>query len=109
MNPLRLAGFAFVVALMLPLSTEITVANLSAAEMADTDGVMMNGGRMFTIQHGKPEAPLDHDMMMSDGTKVKPDGTVQRKSGLETRLRSGQIIMLDGRIMGGGKAAAMCR
>lgn len=112
MNPIRLAGFAFVIALTLPLSNEITAANLSAAEtadIADIDGVIMNGGKMLTIQHGKSDAPLDHDMMMSDGTKVKPDGTVQRKSGLETRLRSGQVIMLDGHIMDGGKAAAMCR
>ena len=108
MNPIRLAGFAFVVALTLPLSIENTAVNLSAAETSEMDGVMMNGGKMFTIQHGKPDAPLDHDMIMSDGTEVRRDGTVKRKPGLDKRLRDGQVIMLDGHIMGGGKAAAMC-
>jgi hypothetical protein len=74
---------------------------------ADMDGVMMSGGRMMTMQEGKPMGPMDHQMTMSNGTTVMPDGTVKMKDGTQTQMKDGQMMMMDGHIMEGGKAMGM--
>jgi len=45
---------------------------------------------------------------MSDGTMVEVDGTVKSKDGKEFHLQNGEIILMDGHLMEGGKAAPMC-
>jgi hypothetical protein len=50
---------------------------------------------------------MDHDVTMSDGTVVSVDGTVKTKDGKTFHLRDGEMIMMDGHLMRGGKPAAM--
>jgi hypothetical protein len=99
MNRLRPAASALAIAIT--LGSAIALAG-------DMDCVKMSGGKMLTMQSGKPDSPMDHEMTMSDGTVVAPDGTVRFKDGKAMQLKNGEIVMMDGHIMRGGKAAAMC-
>jgi hypothetical protein len=38
---------------------------------------------------------------------VSSDGTIKSKGGREFRMRNGQVMMMDGHLMKGGKAAGM--
>jgi hypothetical protein len=78
-----------------------------AAAAADMDGVMMHGGKMMMMKAGHPATAMDHEVTMSDGTKVEVDGTVKSKDGTEFHLQDGEMIMRDGHLMKGGKAAPM--
>jgi len=76
---------------------------------ADMDGVMMSGGKMMMMRAGQPATAMDHEVKMSDGTIVSVDGTVKPENGREFRLQNGEMIMMDGHLMKGGKAASMGR
>jgi hypothetical protein len=60
------------------------------------------------VQQGKPTTAVDHEMKMSAGSTLRPDGTVVRKDGTEVNMQNGDVIMPDGHIMHGGKATPMC-
>ena len=75
---------------------------------ADTDGVMMHDGKMMMMKAGHPATAMDHAVTMSDGTIVEVDGTVKSKDGKTFLLQNGEIILMDGHLMKGGKAAPMC-
>lgn len=95
------------------LTVSIAIAGLClslaapAANTADMDGVMMSGGKMVMMHQGKPAGPMEHQITMSNGTTVDPDGTVKMKDGTQTQMKNGEMIMMDGHIMEGGKAMAM--
>ena len=72
------------------------------------DGVMMHGGKMMMMKAGHPATAMDHEVIMSDGTKVEVDGTVKPKDGKIFHLQDGETILMDGHLMRGGKAAPMC-
>ena len=54
-----------------------------APAAADMDGVMMHGGKMMMMKAGRPATAMDHEVTMSDGTKVEVDGTVKSKDGTD--------------------------
>ena len=83
----------------------LTFALVAAA--ADMDGVMMSAGKMMMMKAGHPATPMDHEVVMSDGTTVEVDGTVKSRNGTEFHLQDGEMIMMDGHLMKGGKAASM--
>jgi len=93
-----------VVAFAIALAAGLAAA--AAANAGDMDGVKMSAGRMIVVK-GDKRTPLDHEMTMANGTKVEPDGTINFTGGQQTHLENGQMIMNDGQIMRGGKAAAM--
>ncbi len=74
---------------------------------ADMDGVMMHDGKMMMMKAGRPATAMDHDVTMSDSTIVSVDGTVKTKDGKEFHLQNGEMIMMDGHLMKGGKPAQM--
>jgi major membrane immunogen (membrane-anchored lipoprotein) len=74
---------------------------------ADMDGVMMHDGTMMMMKAGHPATAMDHEVTMSDGTVVSVDGTVKSKDGKTFHLQDGEMIMMDGHLMKGGKAAPM--
>ena len=76
--------------------------------IADMDGVMMHDGKVMMMKAGHPATAMDHEVTMSDGTIVEVDGTVKSKDGKNFLLQNGEIIMMDGHLMKGGKAAPMC-
>jgi hypothetical protein len=80
-------------------------ANARAA--ADMDGVMMRGGKMMMMKAGHPATAMDHEVTMSDGTKVEVDGTVKPKDTKIFHLQNGEMILMDGHLMKGGKADLM--
>ncbi len=100
MSRVRLIAFA----LAASMASGLTAANLRAA---DIDGVMMSEGKMMVMTQGTPATALDHEMTMSDGSRVEPDGTVKTSDGKEIHLVDGEIIMMDGHVMRGGNPAAM--
>ena len=53
---------------------------LVALAAADMDGVMMHDGKMMMMKAGHPATAMDHEVTMSDGTKVEVDGTVKSKT-----------------------------
>ena len=70
----------------------------------DTLCVSMHHGKMMMMENGKPTVLLKESMTMSNGTVVVPDGTLRMKDGTLTRMKEGQMIMLDGHLMQGGKS-----
>ena len=90
------------------IASALAFFSISNSSAADMDGVMMSGGRIVLMQNGKPSTVLEHELTLQDGSTLKPDGTVLRKDGSVIHLQQGQVIMLDGHIMQGGKATPMC-
>jgi hypothetical protein len=89
------------------LLASIFLFSLFATAAAGMDGVMMHGGKMMMMKAGRPATAMDHEVTMSDGTKVEVDGTVKSKDGTEFLLQDAEMIMMDGHLMKGGKAAPM--
>ena len=85
----------------------LLVQSPAALFAADMDGVMMHDGKMMMMNAGRPATAMDHEVAMSDGTIVGVDGTVRRKDGQEFHLQNGEMIMMDGHLMKGGKPARM--
>ena len=79
----------------------------TAPSAADMDGVMMHGGKMMMMKAGHPAIAMDHEVTMSDGTKVEVDGSVKSKDGKIFHLQNDEMIMMDGHLMKGGKATTM--
>ena len=86
------------------LCASLFASRLMAAEM---HGVMMKDGKMVMMMDGKATGPMEHEMTMSDGTKVMTDGMVKMKDGKEMHMKDGQMMMMDGKMMEGGKAMEM--
>jgi uncharacterized protein DUF6799 len=82
--------------------------SLVAPAAADMDGVMMHDGKMMMMKAGHPDSVIDHEITLSDGAIVELDGTVKSKDGKIFHLQNGEIIMMDGHLMKGGKAVPMC-
>jgi hypothetical protein len=92
------------------LAAILTLSMLVTAPVAaDMDGVMMSRGKMMMMKAGKPATAMDHAVTMSDGTTVGVDGVVRSKDGKEFRLQNGEMIMMDGHPIKGGKAASMAQ
>ena len=85
----------------------VLVLLFAAPAIADMDGVMMHDGKMMMMKAGHPATAMDHEVTMSDGTIVEVDGTVKPKNAPEFHLQNGEMIMMDGHLMKGGKAASM--
>ena len=75
-----------------------------AARVEAAEGIMMKDGKMMMMKDGKATGPMDHEMSMTDGCKVMPDGTMKMKDGKEMHMKEGQMMMMDGTMMEGGKA-----
>ena len=82
------------------LSVSFLAAHVMAAEK---DGVMMKGGKMWRLQDGKEIGRMDRETTLSNGTKVAMNGKMMMKDGKESQLQEGQTIMLDGKLIEGGK------
>ena len=80
---------------------------LVAPAAADMDGVMMHDGKMMMMKAGHPATAMDHEITLSDGAIVEIDGTVKSKDGKIFHLQNGEMILMDGHLMKGGKAAPM--
>ena len=78
-----------------------------ASHAAQAEGVMMRNGKMMLMKHGKAARPMDEDITLGNGTVISSDGTIKSKGGREFRMRNGQVMMMDGHLMKGGKAAGM--
>ena len=75
----------------------------SSVVAAEKDGVMMKDGKMWRLQDGKEIGRMDREMTLSNGTKVAMNGKMMMKDGKEMQLQEGQTIMLDGKLIEGGK------
>jgi hypothetical protein len=76
---------------------------------AGMDGIIMQGGKMMTMKAGKAIDPMTANMTMSNGAIVMPDGTVKLPDGQEDHIKDGQMMMMDGTIMDGGKPKPMMK
>jgi len=74
---------------------------------ADIDGIMMEHGKMMLMKMGKPAGPMPSDITMSNGTKVTIAGLIIMRDGTKLEMKDGQMMLMDGKIMQGGKAAGM--
>jgi len=76
---------------------------VSSGMAVEKDGVMMRDGKMWRLQDGKEIGRMDRETTMSNGTKVMMNGKMMMRDGKELQLQEGQIMMLDGKLMEGGK------
>ena len=83
----------------------LSVSFLASPVMAtEKDGVMMRDGKMWRLQDGKEIGRMDRETTMANGTRVMMNGKMMMKDGKEGQLQEGQIMMLDGKMIEGGKA-----
>jgi hypothetical protein len=83
----------------------LSVSFLASPVMAaEKDGVMMRDGKMWRLQDGKEIGRMDRETTMANGTRVTMNGKMMMKDGKEVQLQEGQIVMLDGKMIEGGKA-----
>ncbi len=96
--------------LVLLVGAMIAMLCASARPMAaGMDGVIMQGGKMMMMKAGKAMDPMTAGVTMSNGAVVTPDGAVKEPGGRATHLKDGQMMMMDGTIMDGGKPKAMMK
>jgi hypothetical protein len=62
------------------------------------DHLMMKAGKMV-MMHGIDDVPMSEEVILADGTRVQPDGTVTPVVGVRTKLKEGGAITRDGKIM----------
>jgi len=92
------------------LAVAILIASISDRPLAlagDMDGIMMEHGKMMMMKMGKPAGPMTSDMTMSNGTKVTTAGLMIMSDGTKLEMKDGEMMMMDGKIMAGGKATGM--
>ena len=83
---------------------------MSAPTMAaGMDGVIMQGGKMMMMKAGKAMEPMTASITMSNGVVVMPDGTAKLPDGEQIHIKDGQMMMMDGTIMYGGKPKPMMK
>jgi hypothetical protein len=90
-----------------PVAAILLLLLFAPPAAADMDGVMMHDGKMMMMKAGRPATAMDHEVTLSDGTIVEVDGAVKPKDGKEFHLQEGEMIMMDGHVMQGGKATPM--
>jgi hypothetical protein len=61
------------------------------------DGIVFRDGKLWNMKAGKGTA-VDKEITLSNGTKVKSDGTVVMKDGTQTTLSEGDYISMDGKL-----------
>lgn len=61
------------------------------------DGVVMQNGKMMMVKKGQMTI-MDHDMTMSNGTKVMSDGNYIEKNGTKNMMKEGQHIDTSGNL-----------
>ncbi len=81
----------------------------TAVMAGDMDGIMMQNGKMMMMKAGKAAGPMTSDMTMSNGTKVTMDGAIIMSDGIKDQMKDGEMMMMDGKIMEGGKATGMAK
>ena len=83
----------------------LSVSSISVpAEAAEMAGVMMKDGKMMLMNEGKATAPMDFEITLTDGSKVTPDGTLKMKDGMAMRIKEGQMVTMDGKLIDGAMA-----
>ena len=92
--------------LLLLLSASPEVFSQAAAKpkatktkMAPVTGqqLVLQNGRMVTRKDGQ-SIPLEKELMLTNGTKLQPDGTLVLKNGKQEKLREGEAVGMDGTI-----------
>ena len=82
----------------------LSVSFLASTVMAaETSGIMMKNGKIQKMQDGRDIGRMDRQMTMANGTKVMMNGKFMMKDGTEGQLGEGQVMMLDGKLIEGGK------
>lgn len=71
--------------------------NQNMQNNSNSDGVMMENGKMMMVKNGKTTI-LDHDMTMSNGTKIMSDGTYTKKDGTKLTMKEGQRMDMSGKL-----------
>jgi hypothetical protein len=82
----------------------LSLSFLAVPAMAvEKDGIMMKAGKMVRVSEGKEIGRMDRETTMSNGTRVTMNGKMLMKDGKEVQLQEGQVVMLDGKLIEGGK------
>src|SRR5215469_10097473 len=62
------------------------------------DCCMMKDSKMWCMKDGKTMA-MDKDMTMKNGTVVMKDGTVKEKNGKTWKMKNGESVDMEGKMM----------
>ena len=62
------------------------------------DGVMMQNGKMMMVKNGQTTI-LDHDMTMTNGTKIMSDGTCIKRDSTKMMMQEGQHMDMSGNMI----------
>jgi hypothetical protein len=62
--------------------------------------MQMNGGKLVVMYQGKL---LTHDVALDNGSRLKPDGTINKKNGDKVLLKEGECVDPEGKIYSAAK------
>ncbi|MCA1758695.1 MAG: hypothetical protein LC658_02905 [Bacteroidales bacterium] len=71
----------------------------NSVDNSNSDGVMMQNGKMMKVKNGQKTALQDNTMTMSNGTKIMSDGTCIKKDGTKTTMKEGQHMDMSGNMV----------
>ena len=64
---------------------------------ATKDGAVIREGKLMLTQQGHTN-PVLEEISLTNGTKIKPDGTVTRTDGTTVTMKEGDYLSLSGRL-----------
>lgn len=63
------------------------------------DVVVMLADLMMLVQKGSAPVQVNSEMMLSNGTRLFPNGTIQLRDGRKLKLSNTQMMMMSGEIV----------
>jgi hypothetical protein len=70
---------------------------VNSIESLHKDGVIMHNGKMMTVKNGQM-SHFERDITMSNGTKIRSDGTCIYNNGKKSMMKEGQHMDMSGNI-----------
>lgn len=70
----------------------------SKMQGSTSDGLMMKDGKMWVTKNGKT-MPMNAEVTLDNGIRVMTDGTYMDKNGTTMRLKNGESIGMNGKMM----------
>lgn len=81
-----------------PTPTTSTASANKEVGIAAHDGITVSGTDLFSTRNGVTDK-VTKELQLSNGTVIKPDGTVKTPDGGQFTLRTSQILTFDGKLL----------
>ncbi len=67
-------------------------------DRTNPDGVMMQNGKLMKVKNGQMSVCQEDEMTLSNGTKIKNDGSYLDKDGRKMKMKEGERMDMSGNV-----------